>query len=443
MRHKLSVVSLFSGCGGLDLGFELEGFNTVYAADNEPAAVKVYGHNLTTNVFLRDVLSEEFHHDIKNVGAADVVLGGFPCQGFSKAGPKRYEDRRNILYLEMLASVSRLKPKVFIAENVDGLGQNFGGAYLKTITDDFSRVGYRVEPRIVDAVAYGVPQHRRRIIFVGVRVDQGIFFWPEPTHELPRRNGERKIESNSQDLFSALMPERRNRALTIRDAIADMPPLESMPDHSIVASWPDSYAHIIAAIGPKQKLCNVRHASSSVYTWNIPEAFGHVTSREREILEVISKHRRHKKYGNIPNGNPLPMDEISRLMNRSIDPRHIERLLQKGYLKIVDGKYDLKGAMFCSGLFKRPSWDEPSPTVLTNFHSPRYFLHPSQNRPFSLRECARLQGFPDTFEFSAAGVPLEDGYKLVGNAVPPPLSRALARSVAALLARAEDSRRAA
>jgi DNA (cytosine-5)-methyltransferase 1 len=137
------------------------------------------------------------------------------------------------------------------------------------------------------------------------------------------------------------------------------------------------------------------------------------------------------------------MDEISRLMNRSIDPRHIERLLQKGYLKIVDGKYDLKGAMFCSGLFKRPSWDEPSPTVLTNFHSPRYFLHPSQNRPFSLRECARLQGFPDTFEFSAAGVPLEDGYKLVGNAVPPPLSRALARSVAALLARAEDSRRAA
>ena len=85
------------------------------------------------------------------------------------------------------------------------------------------------------------------------------------------------------------------------------------------------------------------------------------------------------------------------------------------YIKAKEDGYDLKGAMFCSGLFKRPKWDEPSPTVLTNFHNPRYFLHPSEYRPFTLRECARLQGFDDTFLFHGDGsiYSLEDGYRLV------------------------------
>ena len=111
----------------------------------------------------------------------------------------------------------------------------------------------------------------------------------------------------------------------------------------------------------------------------------------------------------------------------------IKSLLEKGYLKELGGKYDLKGAMFCSGLFKRPRWDEPSPTVLTNFHNPRYFLHPKRSRPFSLRECARLQTFPDTFRFTSDKVSLIDGYRLVGNAVPPRLSTVLAEAVSRFL----------
>lgn len=87
--------------------------------------------------------------------------------------------------------------------------------------------------------------------------------------------------------------------------------------------------------------------------------------------------------------------------------------------------------MFCSGLFKRPTWDEPSPTVLTNFYNPRYFLHPQENRPFSLRECARLQTFPDSFAITGpgSGTGLIDGYRLIGNAVPPLMSQHLASSV--------------
>ena len=146
-------------------------------------------------------------------------------------------------------------------------------------------------------------------------------------------------------------------------------------------------------------------------------------------METIGRNRRHKKFGDIPNGNPLALSVIEEITGSTLKLSDFSALEEMGYLKSIDGKYDLKGAMFCSGLFKRPIWTKPSPTVLTNFYNPRYFLHPTENRPFTLRECARLQGFPDSFEFTGAGISLEAGYRLVGNAVPPPLSRALAKSV--------------
>lgn len=424
-----TVVSLFSGCGGLDLGFHERGFNTRYAADHDAAAVKAYRHNIGDAIHLRDVTSSQFHGDLAQLGSADVVLGGFPCQGFSKAGPKRIGDARNALYLEMLRAVECLQPSIFIAENVDGLGQNFGGTYLQSILTDFARIGYHVDYRLVDTVAYGIPQHRRRIVFVGTRGVQRAFEWPAATHELPRRKGERAID---QEAFSASL--RLRAARTIRDAIDDLPSLGQFPDHVVTDSWPEHYHHIFKAIAPGQKLCNVRHAASSVYTWNIPDVFGYVTFAQRRILETISKNRRHKRYGDIPNGNPLSKETIEELLGTNVHTYDISELLKLGYLKKVDDCYDLKGAMFCSGLFKRPLADQPSPTVLTNFNNPRYFLHPSADRPFSLRECARLQGFPDSFEFVRSGISIPDGYRLVGNAVPPPLGRAIASAVANYLA---------
>src|SRR5438046_372204 len=127
------VVSVFCGCGGLDLGFKEAGFEIVYACDNDKAAVDCYSRNVDKRVFVRDVSSREFHADIADVGTCDVVLGGFPCQGFSKAGPKQEGDGRNTLYVEMRRVVEKLRPCVLIAENVDGLRQNFGGSYLKRI----------------------------------------------------------------------------------------------------------------------------------------------------------------------------------------------------------------------------------------------------------------------------------------------------------------------
>ena len=426
-----SVVSVFSGCGGLDLGFLRAGFDLIYACDNDPAAVACYRRNLDNRVFLRDAVTDAFHEDIRNIGRCDVVLGGFPCQGFSKAGPKKKDDKRNSLYGEMRRVVAELSPRVFIAENVDGMSQNFGGTYLNQISADFASLGYEVEHRVIDAVAYGVPQHRRRIIFVGTKGFE--FRWPEPTHRAPTRNGEFRIGPQGPTLFDK---EPVSRPRTIRDAIGDlMNRGEEVPDHEFMNIWPIKYEHIFERIAPGQKLCNVRHADTSIYTWHIPEVFGHTTERERMLLETISKHRRHKRFGTIPNGNPLSVAEIEKLSGINMIHPEISALLKKGYLKEIRGKYDLKGAMFCSGFFKRPLWDEPSPTVLTNFHNPRYFLHPEKNRPFTLRECARLQTFPDDFLF------LEDhnvvnhisGHRLVGNAVPPLVSRAFADAVLASL----------
>ncbi|MCY2988050.1 MAG: DNA cytosine methyltransferase, partial [Planctomycetota bacterium] len=146
-----SVVSLFCGCGGLDLGFKEQGFDLVYACDNDSVAVDCYARNVDTRVFLRSVTEEEFRGDLANLDGIDVVLGGFPCQGFSKAGPKDEHDSRNRLYLAMQEAVSRLRPTLFIAENVDGLSQNFGGTYVRQIVADFEQLGYRVEYRILDS----------------------------------------------------------------------------------------------------------------------------------------------------------------------------------------------------------------------------------------------------------------------------------------------------
>lgn len=443
------VVSLFSGCGGLDVGFRDLGFEILYACDSDPAAVDCYARNVGKHVYQRDVRDDAFRNDIAAIGGCDVVLGGFPCQGFSKAGPKRSDDQRNNLYWQMCTTVKRLTPAMFIAENVDGMSQNYRGSYVRRIREDFAALGYHVECRVLNAAAFGLPQHRRRIFFVGHAESSCVeFAWPTPTHNATSRNGESPLthefplfdESPQATLGDG--PRKMWPARTIRDAIGDLCDLTSTPaDHAVTASWPAQYHSIFQHVGPGQKICNVRNAATSVKTWQIPEVFGPVTEQQVTILDTIARHRRHKRYGRRPNGNPIPRSEIDRLLPDLSDiGSDIATLLKAGYLKEVsDGMFDLKGAMFCSGIFKRPLWDSPSPTVLTNFHNPRYFLHPERHRPFSLRECARLQGFSDSFVFQSPVVSLVEGYRLVGNAVPPPMSTLFASAVQVALRRLPHS----
>jgi len=428
----MRIVSLFAGCGGLDLGFHKLGAEIAYACDNNNAAVKCFNFNYGDKAKLADVTSEEFNSDINQLSDIDVVLGGFPCQGFSKSGPKKLGDPRNILYKSMASTVNKLQPKVFVAENVDGMAQNFKGQFIEQIRNDFEEIGYNIEYRILNAVNFGVPQYRRRIIFVGIRSDiKSTFEWPTITHAGNSRNGEFKTAIDNQlevNLFNQLAIKLDN-AKTIKDSVSDLLSNNSeVPDHTFVEIKEDQ-KKIIKHISEGQKLCNVRFSDTSVYTWEIPEVYGKTSKRERKLLEIIAKNRRKKKYGTIPNGNPLSIQDVNELSSIEYKEQEVLNLVDKKYLKIKDGKYDLKGALFCSGLYKRPKWDAPSPTIITVFDNPRFFVHPIQDRPFTIRECARLQSFPDSFLFTKSGITKKDAYRLIGNAVPPILGERIAEKV--------------
>ncbi|CCW12702.1 DNA-cytosine methyltransferase [Rhodococcus aetherivorans] len=433
MTSTPRVVSLFSGCGGLDLGFLRAGFTLEFACDHDPAAVRTYSHNIPHSAELLDVTAPAFPQRLVEIGSCDVLLGGFPCQGFSKAGPKNIGDQRNQLYKAMIRALEVVQPAIFVGENVDGISQNFNGQFLNQIIKDCTNAGYEVDYQTVDASWFGVPQHRRRVFIVGLRRDlqlsQGHHIeWPAISHRPIHRNGERNIH----DIYPYWL-EQLAEPRTIDDAICHLGPLgHEIPDHVVGKSWPDSAVAIMKKIGPGQKLCNARHDKTSVRTWDIPEAFGKTSSIERSVLETIVRNRRHKMYGSIPNGNPLSLEVIKNLTFNEIDEDFLDDLVARRFLKRIQDKWDVAGAMFASGIFRRPLPDQPSPTVLTNFENPRYFIHPRENRPFSVREVAALQTFPPDFLFLEAGVKPTDAYRLIGNAVPPLLAERIAESVLAL-----------
>ncbi len=209
----MKVVSLFSGAGGLDLGFKMAGHQIVWANDIYEDAVKTYRLNIGNHILLKDItdiLSEE-------IPECDAVIGGFPCQGFSVANTGRHEDdERNKLYLEMVRVIRDKKPSFFVAENVKGILSIGGGQVFKNILEDFSSLQYNVEYRLLNSADYGVPQKRMRVIIVGVRNDLNVKYeFPTPTH------------SEKGTLLT-------NPWVTVGDAISDFPDPDkpnNMPNH--------------------------------------------------------------------------------------------------------------------------------------------------------------------------------------------------------------------
>ena len=171
-EKKYKLVSLFSGAGGLDMGFENQGFQTIWANDIDKDACETHKIWSKATVVQGDIGKLNFN-DIPN---ADVIAGGFPCQGFSLAGPRKLDDTRNILYRYFVKLVELKKPKIFVAENVKGILTLGNGEIIKAIINDFSEKGYNVVPTLVNAADYGVPQDRFRVIIVGTRKDLNINF---------------------------------------------------------------------------------------------------------------------------------------------------------------------------------------------------------------------------------------------------------------------------
>jgi DNA (cytosine-5)-methyltransferase 1 len=176
----MNVVSLFSGAGGLDLGFNWAGHNIVWANDLYKDAVDTYRKNLGDHIVLADIASI----DSKDIPDADIVIGGFPCQGFSVANTKRHTgDKRNALYLQLLRVVKDKRPLFFLAENVKGLLNFNHGEVIRMIVKDFESVGYKVKYKLLNAADFGVPQQRERVIITGVRNDIDFEYeYPSPTY---------------------------------------------------------------------------------------------------------------------------------------------------------------------------------------------------------------------------------------------------------------------
>jgi DNA (cytosine-5)-methyltransferase 1 len=177
---------------------------------------------------------------------------------------------------------------------------------------------------------------------------------------------------------------------------------------------------IARRIGPGQKLCNVRASPRAVHTWDIPEIYGKTNAWERRVLEALLRRRRQKRIRDFGDADPVAARELGAIVNGPVAAT-LHQLIRKGYVRRVGAYYDLVHTF--NGKFRRLTWDRPAPTVDTHFGDPYYFLHPTQHRSFTIREAARIQGFPDTFAFSG---PDRARFRLIGNAVPPPLARILA-----------------
>src|SRR3989344_4543614 len=184
-NKKLTVVDLFSGCGGLSRGFLDAGYDVILGVDNDPPSLKTFEANhMNSKVLNADLFDKNSIKEIKKIvgGKVDILVGGPPCQGFSLTGTRNFDDKRNRLYLSFIKAVKELKPRAFLIENVPGLVRMYNGAIKDEIIKRLSDMGYTVEWKILSTANYGVPQLRTRVVFVGLRKQYGKFVFPKPTN---------------------------------------------------------------------------------------------------------------------------------------------------------------------------------------------------------------------------------------------------------------------
>lgn len=319
----------------------------------------------------------------------DVLLAGPPCQGFSTAGKRDFHDPRNNLLLVAGVIALKLMPRVFVAENVAAVISGPHRHYWDSLKGMLLQRGYKIEDLLCHGDRMGIPQIRRRRILLAWRTER------ENDITLPITNGG-----------------------VLGDALTN---IGVAGNHSLRFLASDSDSAIIAnRIKPGQKLSNVRGGPTAVHTWDIPEVFGHTNAMERSFLETLMRARRRYRLRKNGDADPVSLETLEKEFRKPVK-QVISRLMKIGYVRQINDSYDLTHAF--NGKYRRLRSDKPSLTVDTRFGNPRYFLHPVENRGFTVRESARIQGFPDCFTFDGPDI---IQYRLVGNAVPPPLAECLA-----------------
>ena len=355
MKGQYTFVDLFCGAGGLSLGFQSAGFSSVCAIDHEESSIQTYQRN-----FQDHILKAEITEDT-TLSPADVIIGGPPCQGFSSAGLRRSDDKRNSLVRVFSEIVAREMPRAFVFENVEGFLTADNGNRVIDLLDPLIRVGYRIHLRKINAANYGVPQHRKRVIAIGALGWNPKF--PEPTHKA----------------FGAPGATLTNRHLTLCPTLAD------------------------ALVGLPQPQLNPP---------GIPQ--GHYL---RKVSDLDAER--------------IPLLKPGQTM-RDLPPElwH-DSFRRRAYRRVKDGTPTERRGGPPAGI-RRLCFDEPSKAITSGAISE--FVHPTEDRYLTLRECARIQTFPDYFEFVGT---IPQCVLQIGNAVPPKLGEMIALSLRESLFEAE------
>lgn len=381
-----TVMDLFCGTGGFSKGFEnAGGFRVVYGIDILPIAIKTFQANHPSAYSLCGDIREIRRSQVSEAtglkaGDIDVIIGGPPCQGFSSIRPFRSstdDDPRNSLFEEFASYVNYFRPKVLVFENVVGLATYHNGDTIATILHTFDSLGYDCDWRILNAANYGVPQKRERLILLGVQKGGNIRF-PSVTHyasgnTIGYRDHSRMMQSYADDVLSQIESMRRPflPAVTVRQAIDDLPPIKSGEVTTHYSSRPkNAYQRDRRKDVPDDQL-----------------TLHNATKHSKKMLEIIRYSGDNIKC--IPEG-----------------------MVTSGF----------------SSSYSRLRGDEPAVTLTVNFVHPasNKCIHPDLDRALTPREGARIQSFDDDFIFAGNRTQI---VKQIGNAVPPLLGKALAKSV--------------
>ena len=382
MKDRPTAVDLFAGAGGMSLGFEQAGFDMLAAVELDPIHAAVHHFNFPkTATVARSVVGLDAGEVLARVAECtgrdeiDVVCGGAPCQGFSLIGKRVFDDPRNDLVRQYVRLVVELGAKYFVFENVKGLTVGRHAEFLRMLVAEFGRNGYQVRQpwRVLNARNYGVPQNRERLFILGARAGLPLPDYPPARTE------------DTPDLFS---PKGVRPVPTCWDALSDLPDNERFDE-------------LLA--------CD----SVRVPDW-LPEGD---FAREMHCLGDCGWHDGHRRQW-----DPLLLTASMRTDHTEISRRRFAATAQ-GEVEPVSRFYRLSASGQCNTL--RAGTD----SARGAFTSPRP-IHYRYPRCVSVREMARLHGYPDWFRFH---VTKWHGARQIGNSVPPPLARAVASAVMAAM----------
>jgi DNA (cytosine-5)-methyltransferase 1 len=386
---QLTIVDLFAGCGGMTRGFEDSGaFRSVFAVEFDRDAAATYAANFGEHVACGPI------EDVAAFPAADVVIGGPPCQGFSPLNREAVGFERRGLWREYLRALEATRPRAFVMENVPELLRSAEFAEFQKRAES---LGFKVESAILNAADFGVPQRRRRAIVIGVR--EGSIPWPAPTHADP----------------SASRQPNPRPLVTHRDTKG-----RGLPNPSpLVAQRATNDYGLTPAPVDRARWVTFRDAVEGLPLAPDERRWHRARNPRPESV------RRYKA---------VPRDGGDRFaMQRNLDRAGLGDLVPRCWRNKPTGTTDVFGRLW---------WDRPAITIRTEFYKPEKgrYLHPSAHRPITVREAARLMSFPDDF-ILPEDQSMSSIARQVGNAVPPLLARRIAEALASSLADLTTSER--